>query len=352
LLIQNQDAFAADVAVLDSGLVRVVASKGAGQLPGELLTWDVNPILGTVNGIPGAKVNLQHAPDTFVMPSFTKTDQRIAIGLVGEDMVDPLSPQIIAPGFDSKNVVGVGCTLSKDPADYVRKSWDLALQHHVFWYPYWDGSGYDLTRIPAYTDKTVTAPQAQCYLRVGESLADSVARWTADIEHLTAAYSTVAVMAQGYRGQRGDGSFAFTEQELADGWAALWPLCLRFNVATIMVFEYDRADGLKACPNLQRTLAVWRQSSPNWQAFPTVKPVKRMPMIVFENPAVFTPAPKPFTDRFVVKVDGGLFLTMNDSGDVVTPTATGSAHNSFIRTPGKAKLDMGGKYSLVYDVTE
>ena len=44
--------FNADVAVQADGHVWVVASTGAGELPGELVTYDVDPVVHTVNGQP------------------------------------------------------------------------------------------------------------------------------------------------------------------------------------------------------------------------------------------------------------------------------------------------------------
>ncbi len=50
LLAQDVTRFNADVAVQSDGHVWVVASTGAGELPGELITYDVDPVAHTVNG--------------------------------------------------------------------------------------------------------------------------------------------------------------------------------------------------------------------------------------------------------------------------------------------------------------
>lgn len=274
VLAVNQNRFGAAVAVQANGHVLVAASTGAGELPGELVTYDIDPDAQTVNGQKAILLDLtKSAAQPFVMPTFAKTTHRIAIGLVGEDMIDPTAPQITAPGFLSPNTVGAGCTLSHDKPPYVQASSDLAASLAVPWYPYWDGTGYDLDKMPAYGTPDRTVPLAQCYIRVGEPLPVSALRWRSDIRRLRKAYPTVGVVAQGYRGQRGDGSYAFTEQQVADSWAELWPLCLTEGVSVIHVFEYDRADGLRsqACANLFRTLDVWRLAVPDWTAFPLLE---------------------------------------------------------------------------------
>ncbi len=52
LLAKDQYRFNAHVAIQPDGHVWVVASTGAGELPGELVTYDVDPVAHTVNGAP------------------------------------------------------------------------------------------------------------------------------------------------------------------------------------------------------------------------------------------------------------------------------------------------------------
>ncbi len=72
VLSENVDRFAVGVAAQANGHVLVVASTGAGQLPGELVTYDVDPVAQTVNGVHVVLRDLSHAtpipPDPPVPP--------------------------------------------------------------------------------------------------------------------------------------------------------------------------------------------------------------------------------------------------------------------------------------------
>lgn len=367
LLDRNVDRFALSLAVDVHGHVWVVASSGAGQLPGELITYDVDPTRGTVNGVPATPVDLTHVPTpppAFRMPVCASVFRPLAISLVGEDQIPghAQSPQIIAPGFTSQVVVGVGCTLDKDPAWYIRDSWTLAAAQRTYWYPLWDQpTPFNFAGLPAYTALARTVVTVECYRLVGESLEAARLRWTRIITLARQQAPLVAVKAQGYRGAYGSGQFAFTEQDLADGWEILHPICVAHGVRVISVFEYDRADGVRSSPTLLRAFHRWVQASPDADDFPCLPEIDTMLTIKRTR---FRPATMAqFPDRLLVDLDDTVpfgperpCLSCDDSGVVRAPKPASLAcgdHECWISTPGSgvAYLDLGA-YFIRADVNE
>ncbi len=60
--------FNPDVGVLASGLVRVVSARTAGEGPGDLRTYDINPVTGAVNGVVQPWVDLTAKPTPPIPP--------------------------------------------------------------------------------------------------------------------------------------------------------------------------------------------------------------------------------------------------------------------------------------------
>lgn len=257
--------------------VSVIGASGPGELPGEQQIFTVDLAANTVDGVPWTVLDLTKVPappDPYRPPVFAKTTHPLAILCFDENVTDPTAPQLT--GWDWRHdlplvCVGVLSTIDKEPAWKIEAAYGLAADLGVLNYPMWDNFGWQPAQLPKQANPENTLPVVLCFLREGLSLPAATQLWRADIETLhRAGYPSVALIAQGIRGLKGDGTYKFTEQQLGDSWQAVHDLAIEQAARVVLVFAADRADGIDsaACVHLTESLPAWRGAVPDWRDCP------------------------------------------------------------------------------------
>ena len=201
--------------------------------------------------------------------SFAQTDQKIGVGLFDD---------LWAVGWmPNDNALAIVCTVDKDTPQRIAESAAVAKAQRKPWMCYWDKPTIyapdDVPVVPG----VETIPLVQCYRVAGESLTNAAARWWATIATLKTQYPKVALCLQGYLGSRGVTN-TFTPDEVLAGQVAAWDLAIEFQCCAVVVFAWDRADGMKNSPALQDVYQRLKAASGDANHFPTVtKPVPVQP---------------------------------------------------------------------------
>ena len=131
----------------------------------------------------------------------------------------------------------------------------LAQQHGVR--VKWLADGPDWTAAPSWLRSACDVWSVECYVALGEALAESVARWEHNLSLTATAWSgQIAICAQGYT-QNGQ----WTEQQVLDAQPAYATLANSFpgRIASIDHFCYNRGDMIASLPIV---LAKFMAASP------------------------------------------------------------------------------------------
>jgi hypothetical protein len=246
--------FNPDVGALASGLVRVVSSRTAGEGPGDLRTYDINPVTGAVNGILQPWVDLTQP--AIRVPTFRPTDRKIGLGLFDEPLP---APQIAGDG---------------DPVmAETRAQWrQVPFVPFPTVYPLMalkDGPTYKPAECPA-----GCLPFIESYpIPYQESPVQCAARIQGIVEAMIAAgHHELVLDPCVFLGWNGS-VYVRDEQIVIDTLWELWELTLKFpQIVAWWGFTYDRGhgiDGLIRWPNIQEAWRRLRAASADWRHFPT-----------------------------------------------------------------------------------
>lgn len=278
LLSSDGHDFNPDICILEDGHVRVVSSYTAGEGPGDLRIYDIDPVNLTVNGMPGVTYG---APSP-VVPPVAQSARPIAVGCYDE----PTYPDLTGPGWPlTSQTVGDMVTLNHDSVERIAAEDARAYAAGLPLYCYMDRSAFSPYEMPPQRQaRQLAMPR---YAVSPGHIPEMVAQLRSVIEGLQSAGYDCCLNIQLTRGLKLDGSYAYTEQDVIDSAVAAWRVAVETGALAVWCFAWARRDGIVAFPSFQEFVSKIRAATPDWQRFP-VAPVTPIEKDVFMASPAFT----------------------------------------------------------------
>lgn len=265
-------------------------------------------------------------PEPIRIPTFTPTDQKIAIGLLDE----PGGPDFYGAKTASSHEA-VFYTI--DSHDDLATAIATAKAQHLVLAVYDDRQPYRHTKFkevaPVAEAEGVTARAlVRCYPEPAETAFDFKAKLDANCEDLADRGIPFDFIGAAYRRVVNVGQYLLTEQKVLDRMPVVFDVGVRYRVGAIWWFLYRRPeegkgpmlDGALMWPSFMEAINRQRAASADWRHFP--KPLeaaftKDTDMLRLNAKKLEHPTSGYFQDRYVCKGNTGLNLSFDQNGNVV-----------------------------------